>query len=593
MTAAPATAAGTVPPLSLETSPRRELIRGHAPALTGYLLLALAFFWPVTVDFATRLLSEPGDGSAFLWNMWAIPRAVFRGDSPFATHEIFYPLEARTSFNTNIPLVALVSWPFAKVFGLTVATNLVQLAAVVLTGLGTYMLAFHQCGDRVSSFFAGVAFTYVPYRFIHLPGHHNLNHTEFLPFGFLALLCLYERPTRRRAGVYGLVLGLTFLTDLSYTLFLLIGLVVVAAWRWRETLRDHMPVRLAEAGIVAALVASPLLLAMAVDLVAYDWLDPLPGWGGAQGYSADVLSWVTPSRYHPLWGGAFTELYETATGGERLAFPGYAVLALALGGAVAGARRTRGVWVALAGTFFVLSLGPFLHVNGWTGSRFEYLGARFSVPLPYAALHFVPVLNGVRVPGRFSIAGILALDVLAAMALARVATRAGLARAIAGLAIGLTLVEFLAPRVPYQYAHIPPAYSAIAEHPDRGAVMEIPIGWRTGFGSVPANVPDPAIHMYYATRHSRPLVSGMAARFPDKKIKELTDIPVYRQVLALQGGEGFNDPARFSARDLRSLGIGFVVYHRDRPAPAALSYIKGLGMQVLVDDGTVIVWEVP
>ena len=57
----------------------------------------------------------------------------------------------------------------------------------------------------------------------------------------------------------------------------------------------------------------------------------------------------------------------------------------------------------MAATFFVLSLGPYLRVNGHTGSRFHYQGARFNVPLPYLVINRVPILNGARNPGRFGV----------------------------------------------------------------------------------------------------------------------------------------------------------------------------------------------
>jgi len=248
----------------------------------------------------------------------------------------------------------------------------------------------------------------------------------------------------------------------------------------------------------------------------------------------------------------------------------------------------------VAGVFALLSFGPYLRIAGNAGGRFEYLGAHFSWPMPYILFRFVPVLNGVRVPGRFSIVTILALSVLAAMGLARLGRgRPVMGWVLPALALGIALIEFLPPHIPWQAARIPPAYDAIAAEPGTGAVLEVPMGWRTGLGRVPANAPDPAIYMYYATRHGKPLVSGFAARYPDRKMAELTQIPVYRQVLSLQGGAGFTDRATFTTSDLRALGIGYVVYHRDQADALAYRYIARLGMPLLADDGEVVVWKVP
>jgi hypothetical protein len=198
------------------------------------------------------------------------------------------------------------------------------------------------------------------------------------------------------------------------------------------------------------------------------------------------------------------------------------------------------------------------------------------------------------VPGRFSIVGILALDVLAAIGLARIIVRRPrLGMALPAVAVALMLFEFLPGRVPTQPAAIPAPYSAIAGSPDGGAVLELPLQWRTGFTNFPDNIQDTTIFMYYATEHGRPLVSGMAARYPDRKLEELKLIPVYRQVLALQHAPGIESVPNFGSGDLRKAGIGFVVYHRDRPLPDSLRYFQNLGMSVLADDGSVLVWHVP
>lgn len=560
--------------------------------MLAYVALALVFFWPVVPDLSTRVLADRGDGAAFLWNLWFIPQSLLHGQNPFVTNAIFYPVGARTALNTNIPLLSVLSWPISQSMSLGVAANMLQLFAVISSGIGAYLLALHQCGNRRAAFVAGVAFSYLPYRFAHLPGHFNLNHTEFLPFGVLALLRLYDRPTPARALVLGVLVGFTFLTDLTYTVFLLIALIVVALWRYRQTFTRRFAWRLAQAAGTALLVSLPLVIPMVWDVFVLHELDPLEGWwGGADAGSSDLLSWFVPSSKHPIWGGVFREL-APITDGERMAFPGYTVWVLALAGLAFERKGRSGLWAALAGIFIVLSLGPYLHVLGHTGQHFEYLSTRFSVPLPYALLHFVPVLNWVRVPGRFSIMGALALDVLAAIALARLADRTRLTWLAPVIAVSLVLVEFLPPPSITFDTRIPDPYLAIAADPSPGAVLEIPLEWRTGLGGAGDTRSD-TLYMYYATVHRRPVVSGMVARYPRRKEEALLHVPLYRQVLALQGEQGFEDAAQFTWSDLHRLGIRFVVLHRDHGLLAAEDYLATLRLPLFADDGDIVVWKVP
>ena len=568
-------------------------LRSHLPAAGGFAALTVAFLWPVFRHFPTRVLSQGGDGSAFLWAYWAMPRALGDLENPFVTDGLFHPVGANLAFHTTTPLEMAAAWPLSQLFGLGVAVNVLQVSAVLLSALGAYLLALHVWGDRRAAFFAGVAFAFVPYRFVHMGGHFNLIHTEFLPFGLLAALRFIEQPSRRRAGVLGLVLGLTFLTDAYYAVFLGLSIAVLCLLRLYDLRQGQTLARLGLVAGVAVLVAAPLLVPMA-QAVAAGELDPLPGWGGADVFSADLISWLVPPDRHPFWGHAVEGLRDRLpAGGEGIAYPGLVVIALALGGRYVADRAARRCWVVLAAVMGVLALGPFLQVAGRSGSGFSYLGREFVLPLPYMVIRAVPLLNGVRVPGRFAIVAILALDVLAAGALAALLhRRSRLGVASLGLALVLVVVEFLPGRLAQHPVAVPAPYHRIAADGGTGAVLEIPLQWQSGTAVVGDRSRDHTIFLYYATVHGRPLVSGYLSRYPDERLERLTAIPMYRQVLALVGDPGFDDPAEFDADDLRRLGIGYVVYHRDRPEPKAYEYLDTLGLERLSDDGTVLAWKV-
>ena len=575
----------------------RRLAWRHGPAVGGFGVVTTVFYWNVIRDFATRTTTVDGDGSTFLWAYWAIPRAVLRLENPFVTDLLFHPVGAHLAFHTSTPLEAALAWPVASVFGVAVAVNALQVAAAMLSALGAYLLALHVCGNRRAAFFAGLAFAFVPYRFVHSSGHLNLIHAEFLPFGLLAALRLLEEPTRPRAVVLGVVVGLTFLTDFYYFVFLLLGVAVLIVFKraWRLVGPAVLWRRLAEAAVISAVVALPLLLPI-IDGLSSGELDSLPGWAGADVRSADLISWVVPSDRHRLWGSTVHDLRRLLPGGgEGLAYPGLIVLGLALAGRAVGDPVRRRGWVALAACAGVLAMGPFLQIAGRSGSGFSYLGREFALPLPYLVVHLVPVLDSVRVPGRFAILAILALDVLAAATLAALLRRRpAWAVPLLSACVGVLLLELLPVPIATQPIRVPDPYHAIANDPDQGAVLEVPLQWQSGVSVVGDTSPprDSAIFMYFATVHERPLVSGYVSRYPSQRLDRLKAIPVYREILALTGEPGYRDPPTFDASDLRRLGIGFVVYHRDRPEPAAYRYLDRLGLDRLADDGTILVWRV-
>lgn len=573
-------------------------VRRHGAATVALLALTLAFYWRVTRHLGGDAWpNDLEDGASVAWNLWHVPHALSSGENPFSTRDIYYPVGAPLAFHTGTPLLALVLWPVTALWGIPTSYVVATLLGPWLSGVGAYLLAHHFLRDRWSSLFAGAAYVMLPDRVLRMGGHMNLNHTEALPFVLLALFAWAGAPTRRRAVLLGVAAAASLYLEPIFTAFLLLAVVAFVAVARRSVLtRTHL-VGWAQAAGVATLLALPLVVAM-LSQVARGELDPLPGWGASDVTSADVLSYLVPSAFNPLWRDtALASAYSQWTAGERFTFPGWSVLALGVTAAVAWRRPERRTLVVLAATFMVLSLGPFLHVAGHQGSWFELRGVRFSVPLPYLLLHFMPILNGLRIPGRFGLFADLFLGVLAAAGLfwatARAAQRRRWIRPTLALClIGLLALECLPGPVPVLSSPaIPTPYDAIAADPGHRAVLELPLQWRDGFGRIgDAAGRDHTVFLYYATHHGKPLAGGMTARYPDARQAQLVEIPVYRQVLTLQGDrEG--PAATFSASDLLELGIGYVVAHRDRPVPQAFAYVEALRLPVLADDGNTVVWR--
>ena len=126
------------------------------------------------------------------------------------------------------------------------------------------------------------------------------------------------------------------------------------------------------------------------------------------------------------------------------------------------------LWIALA--FFVLSLGPLLHIGG----DFVFGGGplRVAVPLPYIGLRFMPLIKGARVPARFDIMVALCIAVLIAFALWHARARWQHANRWTALVAILLCLEYL--RLPYPIApvSVPSAYEEVARDPRDVAVLD-------------------------------------------------------------------------------------------------------------------------
>jgi hypothetical protein len=579
----------------------------HALVLVAYSMLTVVMTWPATVHLRTQALSNGGDGSSGLWGQWYLPHALLGGQNPVgATRSMFWPVGANLVFHSTAALPTLLATPLVHTVGLVAAFNLVELSALPLSGYAMWLLARRVCGDPVSAFVAGAAFAFVPYHFVHTGSHVNLLHVELLPLAWLAALSALDGRRWPSAIPLGVVVAATLLTDFTLTALVLVGVAVIFVTRWRDV--RTVTARLGLAAGVAVIGGLPIILP-SMAAVSHHEASSVAGLGGANLFSTDLLSWLVPSAAHPVWGHAFASLDQRfLAGGEGMAFPGWTVLTLgvlavlwARMGRSAGVSEARPVtWATVALVGVVLSLGPFLMVDGRTLPWVTYRGATGGPPLPYLVLAAAPALDNLRVPGRFAILGIAGLDVLAAMSLAMLRARCRGLRSrnfVAAAALALIVVEFLPGHLETTSTRIPAAYAVIAADHSGKAVLELPLQWRTGFQTYGDDHPyrDDTRFLYYATAHHHPVVSGMVARLADRRMESLLAPPVYQQILGAEGDTRIDGrpspPPAFTGSNLAALGIGFVVCHRDVPAPEVCGYVQNLRLPILVDDGTVIVWR--
>jgi hypothetical protein len=226
-------------------------------------------------------------------------------------------------------------------------------------------------------------------------------------------------------------------------------------------------------------------------------------------YSADVLGFFIPSRFHPIFNQFVTPLYQNFTGNdaEFTVFAGYTVLILS---AIAFLKvRTKDVkfWVLSTAVFFVFCLGPLLHVNGIFTITIESID--FPVLLPYAIITKIPIISIAREPGRWDSIVMLNLSVLSGYGLSYIYKKLenySFGNRSANLCVtivfaSLILFEFLFIPYPMTKTDIPEFYSSLSSDPEDFAIFEIP---------------DQLVHltypeyMYYQTVHGKKLISGYA-----------------------------------------------------------------------------------
>jgi len=427
-----------------------------------------------------------------------------------------------------------------------------------------------------SAFVAGAIYAFASNRSVYAAlGHYDMVTTQWIPFYALALLRMLDgslalHRRRRWAVLGGIFFALTGLAEMISALFLAIFTVmVVAIWvlsaRQRSSATSPTPIALRSAatrldlratlvnflllGLVAFGLWAPALIPILRSFLTADY--DLQGWGDALMLSADLLGWFTATVFHPIFGGNIVQelrLVQQRAASPDLAgfrdvntvFLGWATLALASIGAFAYRRKVV-TWIWTSVIFGVLTLGPLLQING--RYRFDLDGLETTVPLPFALLHFIPVIKANRAPNRNSVILMLGLAVLAGYGVYWLMTqlRAGrrpawlaqLRPALALLLAAAVMFEHMAVPLPLSDARVPAVYDQIAAVPGDFSIMQVPLGWRNSFGVLG---PEQTQLQYYQSAHGKPMLGGNISRAPEFKMEYFARIPYFQALTEIEFG---------------------------------------------------------
>ncbi|MGB8643927.1 MAG: hypothetical protein WCF84_01710 [Anaerolineae bacterium] len=487
-------------------------VRGrHLLVLTFYTLLALGLSYPLVLHMADGIAGVQGDVWSYVWAMGWARSSIELGVNPFHNDYVFYPLGGATQLLWASALPSFASLPLQYAFGLIPAFNLTYLAATVLSAYGTYLLAREVLGIRNSEFgiqndslrlpqrdslrselaacIAGVVFAFCALRLGYGLAFTNLYHTELIPFYVLFLLRATRRGRVRDAALAGIMLGLNAYIDFQIAAFLalfsvlwVLAVVVgsVRALGFRRQIPFAVPFRAAAVvAVVGLAIAAPMGVMVVQDLATeggnYIRVYPLQ-YSAARSY--DLLSFILPNARSSLYqalpsprvagiNAAVNVEGESQLSPDRQSFLGLTALALAVIGAW---RRPRALafWIVATLFFALLAMGPVLHVGG----------SAQGIPLPYAALHEIPIANHIRIPMRYGIMVFLGLAVLAGAGVQVLAARFHPVWT-SGVLIAVILAEAAVLPYPMLAWSVPGVYAQIARDPGDFTVLEIPtFNWR-------------------------------------------------------------------------------------------------------------------
>lgn len=341
-----------------------------------------------------------------------------------------------------------------------------------------------------------------------------------------------------RVEMFGLRMSMRSLYTPVLVLTALIGLRLLVSLRpqlrWRVP-RVLLNWRVYAAGAAGGIVVlSPLIYTIVAQAAAGN-IESLraPVLWRSSARGLDVAAFLAPNPLHPwlswMAAGWIADLPEGFA--ENVASIPWTMLGFIAAGVVLYRVALPKAWLIWTACFFLLSLGPFVHVAG----------INTHIPTPWTFLRYVPVIGAARMPTRFGVLVAMGMAMIFCLMLADMRRRSRRPALLTALAGTLLIFELLpAPRTVYP-ATPPQVVRTIAADPRPLRVLNLPFGIRDGLSSEGNYT---ALSQFHQTFHEKELIGGYLSRLPRKRMGEYGRSVTLRTLMRLSEGRAVTPEQR-------------------------------------------------
>lgn len=521
-------------------------VKRHSMILAAYIVLTLLMTMPLAWRFTDHIAGQGGDPWQTLWRFDEKKNTL---ETALYNQQIGSFLKTEFLGGGEARLVNVTVWPWMPlhyILGEPIGYNLIFWLSFILSGYGMYVLVQYFLNEYqtpnttlvpwwrldTSAFLAGILYMFLPYHTAHSMGHFGAMQLQWLPFTIWAFFKWLKKPSFGNSFALGFFFILQAFSEHHYVLWLGIALVVYAVCNLRILRQTIRASKVSLVVLAAAVVLVALVYWPTVRLASQHDSSIVLGVDQTIRFSADLFSFISPSLFHPIWRWSKTSeiLYTQIFSGnssEATHFLGIIPLLLVLFFSHAIPKNQKKLWTVFTLTFFVISLGPRLHV----------LGTLLPLPLPYALIDSLPFFSAVRAVARASAMVGLGFSVLFGWVL-----YTQLHRIKSSVLIGcLLLLEFLFAPLVLQSSVLPEVYTRIRDLPGT-SLIEIPAA--TNYNAASRS-------LYASHTHGKTVLANSALeRGADPSAEELIkQTPGIKQLLFVRTTDLAEDRVEFFKQD--------------------------------------------
>jgi len=567
-----------------------------------YIILTLIMTYPAIFRMSDYVIGNGGDTYQVINFMWWSKKSLLNPNLSFYNDTyLYYPTGASLAFSDVVPFYLIVSAPLEIVFGRIITYNILILSSLILSAFGAYLLVEYLTKDKRASFVAGIIFSFCPAHLMHALGHLSISSIQWLPFFVLYFLKTMKDGNKKDAVLASVFLSIASLCTWYNALYLLLFVgfyIVFNLFDDKEKILDRKVIKnLTLIGVLSFLLVLPFAYPMLIEMGKSTYMVPSPN--ESVFYSADLMGFFIPSALHPLFGKYVSQFYQNFTGNivENTTYVGYTVMFL-VAYYILKCRKKLGearFWILSSAFFFILSLGPILHING----RTHFTVFDVTVPLPYSILYYLPVIQIMRVPSRLVFMLMLSLAVLIGYGIKELfkysneKTLGKISKKdITVVVIScLVIFEFIMVPYPVHRAYVPEFYRQIAAEKEDYAIIEVP------FNKDVFLLSD---YMYYQTIHDKRLVGGYLSRTPAYTTAFIENTPVINNFWSLQPRSDILDQnsTKLGGWLLDYYNVRYVILHKDHLSPEEFEYANNLAREIFnnslaaYEDDTLVAYKV-
>jgi len=582
-------------------------------------------FWSELIFDRSKVGAIYGEVYAAEWGLEHLYKNIISFKNPFShTPDILYPFGANllsTDLGSGFFFIFLK--PFLsthQAFYVTITLGLIA------ANFGMYLLLRRLNFNKIISFLIGLSYGYSTYLMVRV-GHITYFSIYFFPLFYYFALSVLKGKDLKQKIFNSLGAAFIFALTLYLNLYFFVMLVLsIGLFTLYFLFKERK-------AFISKLIINKhylILFIFFVSVFLYPWLrvlynthlfEELPnvgGWGGAIQFSSDLFGYFIPSVYSYFLNfiPTFLEKHFVFVRGifENYTYPGIIILASYILLVLLWKKKKISrkymdalkpfLFVAL--TFWVLTLGPFLHVFGKWGLTLDD-GIRLVVPLPYAVFHYLPFMSNIRVPGRLAIAFIFFSYLASAYVIKiLVENKSKKFKVYFFSCIFLIIVidqYFLIPTpIPQFFPN--KAYEMIRQDNQNVSVMEIPSTLRDGFTYFGSG--DELGFMVGQIRHGKPVVGGYFGRISYYKIDYFKRNPFWGYIgrlidpnLENNGSVDKRDIAKWQKLDIyRSenaidfLDLKYILLDTQKPYASTVSaLLKELKFEEKLQDNNFLLYQ--